>query len=48
MKKNIIKFLKNPIIFIVLVIILITVSTLFLNNNYVILDLTLIIQDIMV
>ena len=38
MKKNIIKILKNPIIFIVLVIILITVSTLFLNNNYVILE----------
>lgn len=38
MKKNIIKFLKNPIIFMVLVIILITVSTLFLNNNYVILE----------
>ena len=36
MKKNIIKFLKNPIIFMVLVIILITVSTLFLNNNNVI------------
>lgn len=38
MKKNIIKILKNPIIFIVLVIILVIVSTLFLNNNYVILE----------
>lgn len=38
MKKNIIKILKNPIIFIVLVIILVIVSTLFLNNNYIILE----------